>query len=471
VSRIAYTNPQASRPDVGSLGPKSPERSEVSRKIRQAAAIPLVISLGAQWVFFIVYWIPEVNHFPAHDLWLTQLAPLASAALTSDGQPQVQAQNGQWGLPALVLLVCAFALFWLSRTRHWLGRTAMLAPAALGLVAALTIVIGLAVRGTLSSSLIGVMLLIVWVFSAGYAALHGLLDNLGPLPPKTWYSGLPLLAVYAVVAAAPAAVGRWLFAPDLRDAGARLQANTVALSRAALWTSSTVWLYLTGLLVGVAVWVAYQAWPPRREMAFVGRSLIVAGILIITAAIGWPATTQANKRVNELTYASPAEEVHFTCGAWILDQATAVSQQQEPAKTLVITGFSCRTVTAFSGYQQLSTHTLPVSLSPVIAHTPEGAKISGRIVAAQYGDVLVVAGSNRFDVNTNNLLGIGLTDSAELWRYSCEHGPPMGVRFANVPGGDNPAEGHITMGEVGPVAVISCQHQLVSINPTTGPPR
>jgi hypothetical protein len=469
VSKIAYTNPQAARPDVGSLGPKSPERAEVSRKIRQAATIPLVISLGAQWVFFIVYWIPEVSHFPAHDLWLTQLAPLASVALTSDGQPQVQAQNGQWGLPALVLLVCAFALFWLSRTRHWLGRTAMLAPAALGLVAALTIIIGLAVSGTLSSSIVGVLLLITWVFSAGYAALHGFLDNLGPLPPKTWHSGLPLLAVYAVVAAAPAAVGRWLFAPELREAGARLQSNTVALSGAALWTSSTVLLYLTGLLIGVAVWVAYQAWPPRREMAFIGRGLIVVGILIITAAIGWPATTQASKRVTELTYASPAEEVHFTCGSWILDQPTTVSQQAEPAKTLVITGFSCRTVTAFSGYQQLSTHTLPVSLSPVIAHTPDGARISGRIVAAQYGDVLVVAGTNRFDGNANHLLGIGLTDSAELWRFPCKYGPPLGVRFANVPGGDNPAAGHITQGEVAPDVVAACQGQLVQINPATGP--
>jgi hypothetical protein len=118
-------------------------------------------------VFFIVYWVPEVSHFPAHELWLTQLAPLASVALTSAGQPQVQAQNGQWGLPALVLLVCAFALFWLSRTRHWLGRTAMLAPAALGLVAALTIIMGRAVNGTLSSSMVGVLLLITWVFSAG----------------------------------------------------------------------------------------------------------------------------------------------------------------------------------------------------------------------------------------------------------------------------------------------------------------
>ena len=109
--------------------------------------------------------------------------------------------------------------------------------------------------------------------------------------------------------------------------------------------------------------------------------------------------------MTELTYASPADEVRFTCGSWILDQPTTVSQQREPAKTLVITGFTCQTVTAFSGYQQLSTHTLPVSLSPVIAHTPEGAKISGRIVAAQYGDVLVVAGSDRFDAQRERAAG------------------------------------------------------------------
>jgi hypothetical protein len=468
VTKITYTNPRAARPDVGSLGPSTAERAEDSRKIRIAATIPLVISLGAQWVFFIHYWIPETSAFPAHELWLTQLSPLASAALTSEGQPQVQAQNGQWGLPALVLLVCAFALFWLSRTRHWLGRTAMLAPAALGLVAALASVIALAVKGEVRSTIVGVALLITWVWSAGYAALHGFLDNLAPTPPKTWHSGLPLLAAYAIVGLAPIAVGRWLFAPELRDAAAALQNNT-ALRLAALWTSSTALLYLCGLLIGVAVWVAYQAWPPRRDAAFLGRCLIVIGILIVTGAVGWPATALAEKRVDQLTYASPAEEVHFACGSWILDQPTAVSQQREPMKTLVINGFTCQTVTAFSGYQQLSTHTLPVSLSPVIARTPEGASISGRIVAAQYGDILVVAGSDRFDRYANELLGIGLTDSAELWRYSCEHGPPMGVRFANVPGGDSPAAGHITQGEVAPEVVTSCDGQIVRINPVTGP--
>jgi hypothetical protein len=468
VTKITYTNPGAGRPEVGSLGPSSAERVEDSRKIRHAATIPLVISLGAQWVFFIHYWIPETSTFPAHEMWLTQLSPLASAALTSEGQPQVQAQNGQWGLPALVLLVCAFALFWLSRTRHWLGRTAMLAPAALGLIAALASVIALAAKGEVRSTMIGVLLLIIWVWSAGYAALHGFLDNLAPLPPKTWHSGLPLLAAYAIVGPAPTAVGRWLFAPDLRDAAYALQENTVALRLAALWTAASALLYLCGLLIGVAVWVAYQAWPPRRDAAFVGRCLIVIGILIVTGAVGWPATNVAENRVTELTYESPADEMRFNCGTWILDQPTTVSQQREPAKTLVITGFTCRTVTTFAGYQQLSTRDLNVSLSPVIAFTPEGAKISGRIVAAEYGEVIVVAGTDRFDGRANVLLGLGLTDSAELWRYPCGDGP-LAVRFANVPGGDNPDDGHVTQGEVAPEVVATCDGQIVRLNPMTGP--
>lgn len=429
--------------------------------------IPLVISLGAQWVFFINYWIPEMSAFPANELWLTQLSPLASAALTSDGQPQVQAQNGQWGLPALVLLVCAFALFLLSRTRHWLGRTAMLAPAALGLLAALASVIGLAAKGELRTTMIGVLLLITWVWSAGYASLHGFLDNLAPLPRKSWYSGLPLLAAYAIVLPAPTAVGRWLFAPDLRHAAYALQDNTVAFRLAALWTAASVLLYLCGLLLGVAVWVAYQAWPPRRDAGFIGRCLIVIGILIVTAAVGWPATRVAEQRVTELTYESPAE-VRSSCGTWILDQPTTGTPQTEPAKTLVISGFTCRTVTTFAGYQQLSTRELDVSLSPVRAFTPEGAKISGRIVAAEYGEVIVVAGSNRFDGRANVLLGLGITDSAELWPYVCGDGP-MGLRFANVPGGDNPAMGHITQGEVTAEVVASCEGQIVRINPMTGP--
>ena len=45
----------------------------------------------------------------------------------------------------------------------------------------------------------------------------------------------------------------------------------------------------------------------------------------------------------------------------------------------------------------------------------------------------------------------------------------MGVRFANVPGGDNPAEGHITEGEISPEVVVTCHGQTIRVNPTTGP--
>jgi hypothetical protein len=38
-----------------------------------------------------------------------------------------------------------------------------------------------------------------------------------------------------------------------------------------------------------------------------------------------------------------------------------------------------------------------------------------------------------------------------------------------VPGGDNPAEGHITQGEVSPEVVVTCRGQIVHVNPVTGP--
>ena len=89
------------------------------------------------------------------------------------------------------------------------------------------------------STLVGVALLIIWVWSAGYAALHGFLDNLAPLPPKTWHSGLPVLAAYAIIGPAPTAVGRWLFAPELRDAGPSAAEQHGVVAARALWTAST----------------------------------------------------------------------------------------------------------------------------------------------------------------------------------------------------------------------------------------
>ena len=51
----------------------------------------------------------------------------------------------------------------------------------------------------------------------------------------------------------PTAVGRWLFAPEIRDAAYALQDNTVALRLAALWTASSALLYLCGLLLSASL--------------------------------------------------------------------------------------------------------------------------------------------------------------------------------------------------------------------------
>ena len=169
-----------------------------------------------------------------------------------------------------MLLVCAFALFWLSRTRHWLGRTAMLAPAALGLVAALASVIS--ARRERRVEIHDGRRSAADHMGAGALAMPRCTDSSTTWArclPKTWHSGLPLLAAYAVVIAAQpqrrSDVGCSL--PRLRDARA------TALQEQHAWrcgaqpcgrASTVLALPHCGLLIGVAVWVAYQAWPPRR---------------------------------------------------------------------------------------------------------------------------------------------------------------------------------------------------------------
>jgi hypothetical protein len=82
-------------------------------------------------------------------------------------------------------------------------------------------------------------------------------------------------------------------------------------------------------------------------------------------------------------------------------------------------GFTCRTVTASPVTAALN-HTLPVSLSPVTAHTPEGTRIS-RSDSRRPGTAIVWSSPapNRFDTGANHLLGIGLYDSAETVAYDC----------------------------------------------------
>jgi len=134
----------------------------------------------------------------------------------------------------------------------------------------------------------------------------------------------------------------------------------------------------------------------------------------------------------------------------------------------MINGAGCRTVTRFEGYLQRVTKALPVSLAPVNARTPEGGQISGRAVAAQYGPVLVAAGSDdELDRAADSLIGFRITDIQPLWQLNCVDA--LAVRFARVPTGDDPVRGYITRNETTPAVVVACSGNTVSFDPAVGP--
>lgn len=100
-TELAYADPVAPAPALESLGGTVDRQTRTRMLV--AGSVPLAISFGVQWIFFISYWVPETAGVPGHGFWLDQLAPLASRLLTSAGQAQVPAENGWWDVPALVL--------------------------------------------------------------------------------------------------------------------------------------------------------------------------------------------------------------------------------------------------------------------------------------------------------------------------------------------------------------------------------
>ena len=267
-----------------------------------------------------------------------------------------------------------------------------------------------------------------------------------------------------MVGPVPTAVGRWLFAPELRDAADGLQDNDVALRLAALWTPVTGLFYLCGVVVGIALWMAYQWWPPRERVAALSLGLV--GLLVLIGLwAGRPRPSLSNGSGSSST-ASPQDRVHFPCGSWLLQQPDGAGNRQ-PAETLAISGFSCKTVTTYQGYRQVASQNVPATLSPVRAETPEGAEISGKFVAAQYDDVIVIAGSDRLSSEADQVFGLGVRDGSPRWHFQCGSPRPhtLTIRFARVPAGDDPARGHLTLAETKPQVIVGCDEQTVVHQP------
>jgi hypothetical protein len=464
MSQIAYADPAAPSPDLGV--PQAP-RTEMDqlrvRRLLWASVTPAAICLGVNFIFFMTYWLPETYRFPGRPGLLTALSPLASKWLTSGGTNLVDIQRSQLGIAPTLLLILSLVIAWAARTRYWLARVWLPGPVVAGWIVCIVNVAVLAHRHQLSICALSVLLMILWVVAAGAAGWWTMAIDVDSLPPKRRYSGLIPLAAYVILGAPATAVGRSLFAPELRQVANKLQFNDAALRTAALGLPANFWIYLSGVLVGVVVWVAYQLLPARRDFRSVVLAAALIASVIFTAAVGWSvAGPSAAAQAKRLTTASPQGHLRLTCGLWVADPAAPVQ------RTLVIDDFNCTRVTVYQGYVQLTSRRMAESASPVIVGTPEGQQINNRVAAAQYGSVLVVVVSNRRDGQATSVIGLQMADGSRVWQYRCDQGGRLTVRFAGVPGGDHPGLGQLTLSGEGSSVAVGCPTLMKHLNPATG---
>lgn len=448
------------------------ELAVLRRTVRHAATLPVAVLLGVQWLFVVAAGLPETSALPAQPWWLAQLG-----ALSVLDHPLVVG----------LLLGCSAALALLVRRGQRLGRAWLAAPAAAGTVVVLVVLVGQAVRG-LGDGALTVIVLLVSLASAWWAVAHAVLAGVAPRPPTTSRTGTVLVAAWVLLLPGPLALGRWLLAPDLRTEAAMLTGNSVALRFAALLTPASVRLYLFGALLGVVAWLAFQCWPRaggRRSWRWYA-CLAAASVALVE--LWWSAQTVAQQRVTELRYGSPEADLHFTCATWVYPPDTE-APAATPTETVAVSGSGCRTVTTYAGYRERGTTAAEVSVSPVALRAPavgadddgDGAGAGGPrltrpstgpagapepLVGARYGDVVVLAGSNRFDRTADQLVGVSLRGGPPLWRFVCGDKREVRARFAG--GRPDPASTATRPGDPGDVVVATCGGRRLRFDPVTG---
>jgi hypothetical protein len=468
-------------PDVEYSGrPVGPRRQRGPHKALQWAYLPMAIALVVNVTFFVAYWVPEFARFPGHDWLFNQLAPLASTTLTSQGQPIAQVQVGRGSLIPTFLLLASLPLPALFRARQWQLR--LVIPALLGYVGAMGLVItalGLLARGQFLDTFLGLALMVAWVAAVGVTVYRLVWVNTDDLPRRPTRV-LWIVVLVALLHPVAIAIGRRIFAPDMRTAAAELLASGQdALQYAALVTPATISVYLSGVAVVLVGWAWYMLIPPwqptrtpwvrKRDTdkppALLGPRLLGLGVSVALLAVtGATASYAGQARAQQIALGSPVDDLALTCASWTQQPDT------KPAQTLALSGSSCNTVTAFSGFAQIAQQRLGERISGVRAETPDGASIKGRVVAAQYGSMVVVASTDGegFDSAPDQLQGIRVVDGQRSWTFRCDDDGELKLRFAAADLGDDPATGRITEFAEKPSVVAACSNTTVSLNPQTG---
>jgi hypothetical protein len=313
----------------------------------------------------------------------------------------------------------------------------------------------------MGAELLGVLLLLVWLAAAGVTTWRSLWVDVETLPRRP-AQVLWVVAVVALLNPIPVAVGRSVFAPELREAAGVVVHNDLSLRWAALLTPTTALVYGCGLLLAVLVWALYLLWPPRRVEKVTG-PLTALVLAVVGLAVLGPGTHEAAiARAEVIRTGSPTDDIGFTCGSW------TQRGEARAAQTLVVTGLTCRRVTAFRGYQELSSRDDDLSLSPVKALTLDGERIRGKLVSAQYDGVVVLAASGRFDNRATELVAVRISDASTVWRHSCVEDDELRLRFAHSTDGDDFSLGRRTFRGEPPTVLVDCGLGTLRLDPGTG---
>ncbi len=287
-------------PDVEYAGPpvQGKRRHRDPRTALQWAYLPMTVTLVVNAVFLVAYWVPEFARFPGHTWLFDQLGPLASTTLTSQGQPVADVQVGRGSLVPTFMLLASLPLPALFRSRQWQLR--LVIPALLGYLAAMGSVItmlGLLARGQFLGSFLGVALMAGWVAAVGVTVYRLIWVNTDDLPSRPTRV-LWIVVLVALLHPIAIAIGRWIFAPELREAATQLLGSGQdALQYAALITPASVAVYLSGVCVVLVGWAWYMLVPPwqpvrtpwvrkptgSRSPAGLGPRLLILGVSVVAA--------------------------------------------------------------------------------------------------------------------------------------------------------------------------------------------
>ncbi len=474
---VSFDRDEVAPLEIGSPGstPEHQPRRDANRALQWSWA-PAIISVSVNAIFLVAGWLPEFSRFPGREAALTQLWPLATAELTSAGGPVIAAQVGRTGVLPALLLITSLALPLLVRNPRWAVRVALpMATVYVGVVTWVVTLLGLVARGAVAQSWVGMVLLTAWVVTAGVTVWRSLWAPVEELPPRPtrvlWIVGL-----YALLYPVPLAMGRWLFTPELTGAAASLLDTDPTLRIAALNHGSTVPVYLSGLFVALTVWAVYMLVPPLQAPRFpwVRRNgprmdALLARLIILLMCVsglvvsGYQASEAGRQRAEQVRSGSPAADLQI-CASWFQSPAG------QPVRSLIARGPQCRELTAYRGYDQVGGAELTTPLTPVRATMPDGRAITGKVVSAHYGAVVVLASSTRLDFLPEELVAVEFTTGRPLWSFRCDDDGSMTLRFAGADGGDQPSAGHVTGPAEKPSVVVECTNQPVQLDPATGLP-